>query len=124
MDPKDYELAKKRVLKKKKFYNHLKTFVIINVVMSMLVAIDGDPFGFFPVTLLWGMGLAFHYVKVFGIPGSNILSPEWEEEELRKELEKMNGGRPPQLEEPKEREEGEKLDLKELRKNYDDRDLV
>jgi hypothetical protein len=124
MDPKDYELAKKRVLKKKKFYNHLITFVIINVVMSILVALDGNPFDFFPATLLWGMGLAFHYVRVFGIPGVNILSPEWEDEELRKELEKMNGGRPPQLEEPKEPEEGEKLDLKELRKNYDDRDLV
>lgn len=124
MEDKQFEIARERVKRKKKFFNHLKSYVIINVVFALLTLMDGDPFGFLPVTLLWGMGLAFHYVKVFGIPGTNILTPEWEDEEIRKEMEKMGVPRkeeskpslPPPAEEP--------MELKELRKNYDDQDLV
>ena len=127
MDERHYLLAKKRVQKKKRFFNHLKAFVIVNVVMSIMVALDGNPFDFMPATLFWGMGLAFHYVRVFGIPGTNILTPEWEDQEIEKEMERIRGKRvvkeeempvplPPTKEEP--------LELKELRKNYDEKDLV
>jgi len=122
MEEQYFNLAKKRVQKKKRFFNHLKSFIIVNAIMSIIVAIDGDPFGFLPATLFWGMGLAFHYVRVFGIPGTNILTPEWEDEEISKEMERMKGGpeekasSPPPPEEP--------LELKELRKNYDEKDLV
>ena len=125
MDEQYYDQARKRVLKKKRFFNHLKSFVIVNAIMSVVVALDGEPFQFLPATLFWGMGLAFHYVKVFGIPGTNILTPEWEDEEIRKEMERMKGSPkkeekaevpPPSPEEP--------LELKELRKNYDEKDLV
>ncbi|MBK7408241.1 MAG: 2TM domain-containing protein [Saprospirales bacterium] len=128
-EEKYYLLAKKRVQQKKRFFNHLKSFVIVNVVMSFVVALDGNPFDFLPATLFWGMGLAFHYIKVFGIPGTNILTPEWEDQEIEKEMDRIKGKRieeftpapPPQPEaEPKE----ESLELKELRKNYDERDLV
>ena len=125
MDEQYYDQARKRVLKKKRFFNHLKSFVIVNAIMLVVVALDGEPFQFLPATLFWGMGLAFHYVKVFGIPGTNILTPEWEDEEIRKEMERMKGSPkkeekaevpPPSPEEP--------LELKELRKNYDEKDLV
>ena len=124
MDEQYYDQAKKRVQKKKKFFNHLKTFIIINVVMNIVVSLDGDLFGFLPATLFWGMGLAFHYIKVFGIPGTNILTPEWEDEEIEKEMEKMKGGKPLEDKPASSAPPEEPLELKELRKNYDEKDLV
>ena len=47
-----------------------------------------DPFDmwfFFPI-LPWAAIVAFHYVLVKGIPGTNILSKEWEEEEMEKQI--------------------------------------
>jgi hypothetical protein len=42
----------------------------------------------YPV-LSWGVGLAIHYVTVFGIPGTRVLTDDWEEEELDKEIRKL-----------------------------------
>ncbi|MCB9284241.1 MAG: 2TM domain-containing protein [Lewinellaceae bacterium] len=127
-DERYYLLAKRRVQKKKRFFNHLKAFVIVNVVMSIIMMLDGDPFDFLPATLFWGMGLAFHYVRVFGIPGTNILTPEWEDEEIEKEMERIRGKRIVEKEEemtaPLPPVKDESLELKELRKNYDEQDLV
>ena len=128
-DEKYYLLAKKRVQRKKRFFNHLKSFVIVNVVMSIVLALDGNPFDFMPATLFWGMGLAFHYVKVFGIPGTNILTPEWEDQEIEKEMDRIKGKRivedvPPLQSMPEQELKEESLELKELRKNYDEQDLV
>ncbi|MBK7335907.1 MAG: 2TM domain-containing protein [Saprospirales bacterium] len=124
MEEQYYQQARTKVQKKKKFFNHLKTFIIINVVMSLVVAMDGDMFGFLPATLFWGMGLAFHYVKVFGIPGTNILTPEWEDQEIEKEMERMKGSKPPEETTFPPAPPEKPLDLKELRKNYDEKDLV
>lgn len=71
----------------------------------------------FPLIFFWGIGLAFHYLKVFGIPGSGILSRDWEDREIRKEIDKMTG-------KPQQKEDIEELELKEMRKNYDEADLV
>lgn len=128
-EEKQYLLARKRVQKKKRFYNHLKSYVIVNIALGVMATMSGDPFfEFLPVPLFWGMGLAFHYIKVFGIPGTKILTPEWEDEEIEKEMDRIKGRRhhkptsaaPP----PSPPEEEESLELKELRKNYDDKDLV
>ena len=77
----------------------------------------GRPFAPLAMSLFWGIGLAFHYLKVFGLPGSGVLSKEWEDTEVQKEMQKMTGKK-------SEIKEEEKLDLKELRKNYDDSELV
>jgi len=39
--------------------------------------------------LSWGVGLAFHYRHVFGVPGYDILDDEWEKRELNKEVNKL-----------------------------------
>lgn len=125
MEDQQFEIARQRVRKKKKFFNHLKAYVIVNIVFMLLSFWDGTPFEFMPMTLFWGMGLAFHYVRVFGIPGTNILTPEWEDEEIRKEMEKLGGA--PKKEEQKPAlppAKEEPMELKELRKNYDEQDLV
>ena len=52
--------------------------------------------------LPWGTILAIHYVFVKGIPGTNILTKEWEEEEYEKQLERLRGDRFSYLEEEEE----------------------
>ena len=113
--------AKKKVKKKKEFYQHLMTFVTVNFALLALnlLTSPGKLWFYFPM-LGWGIGLMFHYVDVFGIPGFGMLDKNWEEQELDAELRKMRDIDAPRLEEPRERE----FELKELRKNYDKSDLV
>lgn len=118
----DYRLAKKKVKRKKAFFNHLVVYLVVNTVFSLVTLFSGEPFGWFPIWGFWGIGLAIHYVKIFGIPGTGILTSEWEEREIEKEM----GRSRPRMESPAAEgpEIKEKLELKELRKNYDERDLV
>lgn len=116
-EPDIYSEARRRVKEKAKFYKHLYFFLIFNGIFFLMALFRGRPFMPLTVALFWGIGLAFHYLKVFGIPGSGVLSQDWEDRELQKEIKRMKGEKPePKTEEP--------LELKELRKNYDDSDLV
>ncbi len=113
-----YREARRRVKSKAGFYKHLYVFVGMNLFFIMLKILNGHGVPFFPGVAFWGLGLAFHYLKVFGIPGTGVLSRDWEERELNKEINRM-GRQSPQKEELQE-----SLTLKELRKNYKDSDLV
>lgn len=117
-DPNLYQEARRRVKEKAKFYKHLYTYLIINIVFFLMALFRGRPFAPLAMSLFWGIGLAFHYLKVFGLPGSGVLSKEWEDSEVQREIQKMAGKQDP----PAKNEE--KLELKELRKNYDDSELV
>ncbi|MFQ5447013.1 MAG: 2TM domain-containing protein [Saprospiraceae bacterium] len=124
--PDELRIAKKKVKAKKQFYRHLATFVIVNLFLFALNMITTPFYWWFGFPLLgWGMGLAFHYVDVFGIPGFDILSHEWEDQQLETELRKMKDEEtqqnPKRLAGKTSREE---LELKELRKNYDESELV
>lgn len=124
-NPEEVKKAKKRVKKKRDFYQHLMTFVIINCFLIALNVLTSPNTLWFQYPLLgWGIGLLFHYVDVFGVPGFDILSSEWEERELENEL--RRNGTPVQgaLKEGKEEEAESELKLKELRKNYDESELV
>ncbi|MBK9014910.1 MAG: 2TM domain-containing protein [Saprospiraceae bacterium] len=83
--------AKKRVKAKKAFYQHLMSYAIVNLFLLALnlITSPGSLWFVFPM-LGWGVGLAFHYVDVFGIPGFDILSKEWEERQLEQELRQQN----------------------------------
>lgn len=121
MYSKEEELARRRVKKKKGFYIHLAVYILVNLFI-FLVSFPDNFINFdFGPALPWGIGLAFHYLGVFGFPGSGILTREWEEKEYEKELRKMN--KRPELPKPNA-EEKEELELKELRKNWNDKDLV
>lgn len=117
--PDIYKEAQKRVKEKAKFFKHLYSYVIINGVLFLMTMMNGEPFGSMMVAIFWGIGLAFHYLRVFGIPGSGILSREWEDKEIDKEMERMKG-RGTKMEEP----EQEQLELKVPLKKYNDSDLV
>jgi hypothetical protein len=84
------EEARKKVIAKKGFYQHLMSYILVNfflLVLNLLTTPD-SLWVVYPL-LGWGIGLAFHYVEVFGIPGFDILSKEWEEKQLDKELQSL-----------------------------------
>ncbi len=127
MESKKYEEAKKRVQKKKEFREHLKSFIVTNAIMLGI----GWMYGFFnawqTVIFFWGIGLVFHYVEVYGIPGMGS-DEEWEKEEMEKELKNL-GGTEADIELMREEhaaDESLDLDLRRPveRKNYDEGDLV
>ncbi len=122
-DHKIYLEAQRRVRQKAKFFKHLYTYVIVVGIMFFLTLFRGRPFAFIPVALFWGIAVLFHYLKVFGIPGSGILSQEWEEEEIQKEIRRMKGLLGNEEEEEMELPADE-MKLRELQKDYDDSEFV
>jgi len=86
-----YRQAQKKVQKKKNFYRHLSVYIAVSLFFFILnmVTLGDDPeiWFFFPM-LPWGVGLLIHYFSMFGLPWTNALTEEWEEKELRKEMER------------------------------------
>lgn len=122
-----YQEAQRRVHQKAKFFKHLYTYVLVVGVMFFLSMFRGRPFAFMPVALFWGIAIMFHYLKVFGIPGTGILSREWEEEEIEKEVRRMKDLMGTERKSKKDGPEPapeEEMKLKELRKDYDESELV
>lgn len=116
-----YEKARVRVKKKKEFYQHLASYVIMSGFFFLLNAVTsfGSWWFYWPM-MGWGIGLAFHYFDAFGFPGVGEISEEWEQRAIEEELQKMGADRGPSAMD-------EKLDLKELEKRpnkWNDSDLV
>lgn len=111
--------AQKRVHKKKQFYKHLAAFISVGFfffAINLVTIADGDYelWFFFPM-LPWSIGLIIHYLTTFGFPGTGILTPEWEEKQLNKEIReirKKTGYRPTHKE--------EELELRELSRQRND----
>lgn len=115
MEDKIYELARKRVKEKKGFYLHFSVYLAVGAfffIMNALTYYDSYEWWFFFPLMPWGVALTIHYFSVFGLPGG-ALSHDWEERELRKEIQRLRTkvGR---LEQP-DRED--RLDLPPLRKD-------
>jgi hypothetical protein len=53
---------------KEKFYKHLTWYIAVNAFFMFQNIRHGNPFGSMSVAFFWGIGLFFHYVKVFGWP--------------------------------------------------------
>ena len=92
MDPDIRKKARKRVRAIKGFYIHAFTYVLMGV-FFFLMNMTTDPWDmwFFYPMIPWGVGLSFHYLAIFGIPGTRILTKEWEEREYERQLEKLEG---------------------------------
>ena len=122
--------AKKRVHKKKEFYQHLTSYLIMSVFFFVLnvTTAFGHWWFYWPI-MGWGIGILFHYFDAFGYPGVGPISKEWEEKAIQEEMEKME-----QEEEfflRKRETDNDHLELKELKKEkaerraeWDDKDLV
>lgn len=107
--------AQKKVDGKKGFYVTAVVFGLISLILVVisLVVPAGGFWIRFPI-LIFGMVLGIIYVSVFGIPYSGILSNEWEEEEIEREMMKMYHHQRRYLPPPEDLTEEDKLELKEL----------
>lgn len=117
-----YEEAKKRVKKKKGFYSHLASYVVINTVFFFVVLVNSGTFGWLIPASFWGIGLAMHYLSVFGFPGSGgVGGSDWEAREIQKEMDKMEG-------KVSNEAPSDELELKEIEKQkrggWSDKDFV
>ena len=84
-----YKRAKKRVDELKGFYIHMSIYVVINTFILVNIYLQTDNFWQWPhfITLFaWGLGLAFHAIKVFGI--NPLLGKDWEERQIQKYIDK------------------------------------
>ena len=92
MENKVYELARKRVKKKKGFYGHFSSFIAVTIFFFIMNVVTYDESGewwfFFPV-LPWSIGLIIHYFNVFGLPGTDIMTKDWEEREIEREAKRI-----------------------------------
>ena len=90
-DPR-YKKAKEKVEKKKEFYSHLGSYLVMSVFFFVLNLITNPGNMWFQWPILgWGIGVMFHYFDVFGVPGVGSLDKDWEEREIQKELRRLEG---------------------------------
>ena len=122
MDKRKVKKARKRVKDKKEFYEHLYTYLGMAAFFFLLNMFTGGYMWFYWPMLGWGIGLIFHYINVFGVPGVGQLDENWEQRELRKELRKMDASISD--EEILDLDELEQLREKEAQKRWKDEDLV
>jgi len=115
MESDAYKKAAKKVKAKKEFYNHLSTYIVMGLFFFLLNAATawGSWWFYWPM-LGWGIGVLFHYMDVFGLPGVEQINDEdWEERAIEKEMRKMGyPGRSRNKVEP----EDDFLDLPEIKK--------
>ena len=118
--------AKQRVKAKKEFYEHLSTYIVMGVFFFVLNAITapGRWWFFWPI-LGWGIGVFFHFLNVFGIPGLGQFDQDWERKALKKEIERLKEEEGEWINEPPKfnLEDQPKPNREPLRK-WNDEDLV
>lgn len=108
--------ARQKVEEKKGFYFIAMIFLMTSIILFVLSLVLGPDVAFwlrFPI-LVMGLLAAVFYFYIFGFPFSNVLSDEWEEEELEKEMFKLYRRKKQMLPPPEELSEEDKLELKEL----------
>lgn len=108
--------AKKKVEEKKGFYVVATIFASVSVILLAISLMIGGPAAFWirlPM-LIFAMVLAIMYVAIFGLPGSGVLSQDWEEEEMEREMYKLYRRERMSLPPPEDLSEEDKLELKEL----------
>lgn len=86
-----YVRAKKRVKELKGFYWHAFWYVVVNIFIITMVAINSNnydfwDFGTFTTAFFWGIGLGFHALSVFG--KNAIFSEHWEERKIKEYMDK------------------------------------
>lgn len=85
-DPR-YQDAKKRVNELREFYQHLWTYIGINVVLFLINLITAPGvWWFYWVTVFWGIAVIMHAVSTFGT--NRIMSKDWEDRKIKELLDK------------------------------------
>lgn len=85
-----YLRAKKRVEAISGFYWHLASYVVVNAFLIILIAMNSGSgfrgFGPYATAFFWGIGLAFHFIGVFGF--NFLLGKNWEQRKIDEFMEK------------------------------------
>ena len=113
-----YLIARRQVKRKRGFYIHLGVMLAVCIPIILLAGFESNnPAEALPLALIWAIPLIIHYVVMFGLPFVGYGGPEWQERQLRRELEKL---------EPEVDHEPDELDLDEpiRRKERQFRDFV
>lgn len=87
-----YIQAKERVEALKGYYWHFAIYIVINLFLSGAQLVDGitenksfveifSDLGIYGVWIIWGIGLLFHTLKIFGFPF--FLGKEWEARKIK-----------------------------------------
>lgn len=94
-----YLQARKKVEKIKGFYVHFAVYIVINIFLLAIIAVNLDKgenfwkFGHFSTAFFWGIGIVFHALGVFG--ADIIFGKDWEdrkiEEYINREKERSSG---------------------------------
>ena len=127
-----YIEAEKRVKKKKEFFEHFTTFLVMSVFFFLLNMVTSFGHWWFMWPIIgWGIGVFFHYMSVFGLPGIGPITNEWEKKAIQEEIEKIEAEENYSNAKYTEDTPEDKLELKDLepekevrRKNWDESDLV
>jgi hypothetical protein len=125
MNPQNYKEARKKVKSKKEFYEHVTVFAVMGVFFFLLNALTafGNWWFYWPI-MGWGIGVLFHYFEVFGFPGIPEMSEEWEENQIQKEMKRLEETNNP-LDVDDDYDELELRQVqKEKKKGWEDEDLV
>lgn len=87
-DEKLYSKAEKRVDEKIGFYRHLYSFIFVNIIFIVMnLVFSPRDLWFYWVTLFWGIGLLFHFLKTFVF--YKRFDEKYREGMIEKEMEKM-----------------------------------
>ncbi len=80
-EEKKYREAKDRVEEIKGFYIHFIIYIFVNIGLFLINYLTGTGTYWFYYPLIgWGIGLAAHYVAVFGFFG--LLGADWERRKI------------------------------------------
>jgi hypothetical protein len=79
-----YEEATKRVKEKKRFYNGLVTYLIVNAVLIVIWALSGRGYPWFLWPLgIWGAFVLGDFLRIF------VFKEKSDQEDIEKEVEKI-----------------------------------
>ena len=83
-----FKKAKERVKEIKDFYGHLLVYVVVNIGIFLInYIVSPGTYWFYWVLIGWGIGLAVHWIQVFGI--GKFLDKKWEEKKVKEIMKEM-----------------------------------
>ncbi len=109
--------AKEKVEARMGFYITAIIFAFVSVILIVVSFYVGNASAAFWVRfpiLILGLVLLIIYISVFGLPGSGMLSKDWQDAEVEREMAKLFYQKKPTLPPPEELSEEDRLELKEL----------
>jgi hypothetical protein len=85
-----YLRAKKKVDALVGFYWHLAVYIVVNVFLILLIALNSNKgfsgFGPYATAAFWGIGLVFHFIGVFG--PDFFFGKDWEKRKVDEFMDK------------------------------------